>query len=181
MGSGRGKRSEQQAEKRSVTAFNEYTESPLEKMRNERTMKFLQDFEGGKDVKDIEALSPFLNLYNNAKNSQANQMVGRGVVALGRNPNADSQVSDLDKYVQAQREQDAAGMLYNAANDAYQGAVNESNNLISFDQSRKAGRAGLANQMYHTVVNRPRQTPLWQRLLQMGVGAGTQIASAGMA
>ncbi len=179
MGSSRGKQKENKAEARVDQAYAEYKPSPLEEMRTKRTMKFLQDFEGGKDVKDIEALSPYLNLFNNAKNSQSNQMVGRGAVALA-NPGAANQVSDLDKYVQAQREQDASGMLYNAANEGYQDAVSESGALMNMDQQRKAGRLGFANQQYHTVMNRPQRIPLWERLLKIGASAGTSIASGGM-
>lgn len=181
MGSGRGRKAEDKAEARSEQAYQQYTPSPLEEKRNARTMKFLDDFEGGKDVKDIDAVRPYYDLFQNAKNSQKNQMIGRGVVALGRNGNADSQVSDLDKYVQAQREQDAAGMLYGATNQAYGDALGESQYLIGVDQQRKAGRAGLAANMYQTVLHRPERKPLWERLLGMGVGAGATIASAGMA
>jgi hypothetical protein len=181
MGSGRGKKNEQAALQTAQTAYKEYTPDPLEEMRKKRTMKFLGDFDSGKDVKDMEALSPFLNLYNNAKNSQSNQQIGRGVVALGRSGNTDAQVSDLDKYVQAQREQDASGMLYDAANEGYQNAVNESQNLINIDQTRKANRAGIANQMYGIQLNRPKQKPLWERLLGIGASAGSTIAGGWLA
>lgn len=178
IGSNRGKKNEAQALQTAQTAYQEYKPSPLEERRTARTMKFLDDFEGGKDVKDIEALSPFLNLYNNSKNSQSNQMIGKGVVALGQNPNADSQVSDLQKYVNAQREQDASGMLYNAANEGYQNAVNEGQNLINVDQTRKANRAGIANQMYQIQVGRPKQKPLWERILGYTIQAGQAAAGA---
>lgn len=178
MGSGRGtnKKDERQALTRVNTQFDEYKADPLEEARKQRTMKFLSEFDSGKDVKDMEAVSPYYNLYKNAKNSQANQMVGRGVVALGRNPNADSQVSDLEKYVQAQREQDAAGMLYDATNQAYNDANQESNFLIGVDQNRKSNKLGAATGIYSTILNRPRQKPLWEKLLGYGMQAAQTAA-----
>ncbi len=180
MGSSRGRNLEDTAQKKADVAFNEYQASPLETQRVERTSKFLKQFDSGTDVKDMEAVSPYLQLWKNAKNRQTNQMVGRGAVALGQNPNVEAQLTDQDKYLQAQREQEASGMLYDSTNQAYSDAVNESQNLIGYDQSRKAGRAGLAENRYQTVINRPTRIPLWERLLGMGVAAGTTIATGGM-
>lgn len=177
MGSGRGKKDEQAAKATADAALSNYKENPLEAQRTQRTMKFLSEFDSGKDVKDMEALSPYYNLYNSAKNQQTNQQIGRGAVALGGA--STSQLSDNDKYIQAQREQDASGMLYNAANQGYGDAVNESQFLINTEQGRSANKVGLANQMYHTQVNRPKRPALWERLLGMAVqGAGT-FASMG--
>jgi hypothetical protein len=173
MGSSRGNQAQELAQAKTTadTQLNNFTENPLEKLRKDRTMKFLTQFDGGADVKDMEALSPYYNLYNNAKQSQTNQQVGRGAVALGGAPT--SQLSDLDKYTQAQREENAQGMLYNAANEGYQGAVNESQSLINTEQSRASNKAGLAANMYQAQLARPRQAPLWERLLGMGIqGAG---------
>jgi hypothetical protein len=178
MGSGRGKKNEKAALQTAQTAYNEYKPSPLEEKRTARTMKFLDQYEGGTDVKDMEALSPFLDLFNNAKNSQMNQRIGSGVVALGRSGNSDSQITDADKYIQAQREQDAAGMLYNATNDAYRGATDESYNLINVDQSRKANRVGLANNMYQIQMQRQKNKPLWERILGYTIQAGQAAAGA---
>jgi len=181
MGSGRGRtQEEQQARQRADESFNNYKASPLEEMQNQRTMSFLKDWDSGKDVSQIAQLSPYLNLYNNAKSSQENQMVGRGAVALGQNPNTDRQLTDLDTYTQAKREQDAAGMLYNSANVAYGDAMGQSQYLINTDQNRLGNKANMAGQWYQAVMNRPKQPSFWERMLGMGVGAGAQLGAAAL-
>lgn len=180
MGSSRGKNQEKVAETRFNTAYDDYKADPLEKYRSERTMNFMKEFDSGKDVKDMEAVSPYYNLFQNAKNAQMNGQIGKGVVALGQNPNSDRQVSDQDKYLQSQREQNASGMLYDATNNAYNGAMNESQFLINTAQNRAGNRLNTAGNMYSNILNRPKQPSLFERIMGIATGAGRTAASLGV-
>lgn len=174
---GKQKKEEEQARQSYQQEIQAYKPSPLEEAETARIMKFRKQWDGGTDVKDIEGLAPYLDLFNASKQGQESARVGTGMFALGgQNTSGNvSQASDLEKLIQSQKEQAGQGMLYNAANQANMEATGQGNFLINTDQQRKAGRSGLAGQFYQTTLQRPRDTPWWKTALGLAMG-GAQAA-----
>lgn len=178
---GKQKKEEQQAHNQANQTIQEYKASPLEEAETARIMKFRKQWDGGTDVKDIEGLAPYLDLFNSSKQGQENARVGTGMFALGGQNSAGdvSKASDLEKMIQSQKEQAGQGMLYNAANNANAEATGQGNFLINTDQQRKAGRAGLAGNFYNSILNRPQKTPWWQTALGLATGAASAAGGLG--
>lgn len=174
MGSSRGKQQTTQAKTQADTAYREYTPSPLEIEQNNRILKFNRQRDNGTDIKDIDAVSPYYNLFEGAKRNQENSMVGTGALALAGDTNRSKDAGRLQQQMQSEKEQNAAGMLYNAYNQTDANLNNQGNFLIGVDQQRKSGRAGMAQQMYQTELHKPKNTPWWQTAL----GVGGQVGSA---
>lgn len=178
MATGRGKKEETNLQNQAQTAYNEYKPSALETKQNDRVTNFLSDMDSGKDVKDIDYLRPYYNLYNNAASDDFSGLSGVGLLGNNALSGSNGQIAGvIGKQLASRRQQEASGDLYNAVNDAQTAATNEGNYLINTEQNRMAGKAGLANERYTAYLNRPRKPSIWEQLLQGGMQAGAAYLS----
>lgn len=181
MGTSRGKKQEETYRKEADTARAEVKASPLEEKRNASAMQFFNDIESGKDVSEIAALKPNLNLYNAAVSDQQNDRKGTGILQLGARGANPNQAAALDTYMKYQRQQNAAGQLENAYNATYADySGNLSPLLMQMSNQRQATKAGLAQDAYKTYLNRPKTPSIWEKLLQGGISAATAYVTGGM-
>jgi hypothetical protein len=172
MGSGRGHQQEQNLQNQSQAAINTAAQvNPLQQQQQDRLMKFNNDWDSGKDVSQIDYLKPYFNLYNNASKDTTDQA---GVGLLGNNALAGSNgrlATLIGEQQKSRRQEDASGQLYNAANQARADATGEGNVISAADTNQRMGVADLSERRYTNYLNRPRQTPFWQTLLQGGMMA----------
>jgi hypothetical protein len=180
MGSSRGKNStENNLSNQSQQAYDAWQPTALETKQNDRTIKFLDDWDSGKDIGEMDAVKPYFNLYNSAVNRDADE---QGVGAMGFNDltgGGNGKMAALvGEQLKSRRQQDASGQLYGAANQAYSDAQNEGNVLSGMAEGRMAGKAGLAEQRYSAYLNRPRVPSIWEKLLLGGVQAAGQVGAA---
>lgn len=82
MGSSRGKQQETTLQNNAAADRNAWVASPLENKRNEDNLKFLKQWDDGTDVRQIDRLKPYLNLYDSASNRGKDE---QGVGVLGFN------------------------------------------------------------------------------------------------
>lgn len=161
MGTGRGKKRERELERKADVATQQVQPSELEKLQEKNVLDFIKQWQSGKDVKDIDALSPHLNLFNNAKESENVEKLGGGGFNLAGKEGA--KVAGLVREQNALRkEQEAAGNLYNAANTAYGYATGSiAPRLMAAHENRVFGKAQLANNRYNAYLNRPQKPNPW--------------------
>ncbi|HEX8636658.1 MAG TPA: hypothetical protein VF692_01245 [Pyrinomonadaceae bacterium] len=176
MATGRGKKEEQRLQQEATTATNAWQPSELEKKLEANTLGFLNDWDSGKDVKDISGLQPYMNLFQNAKKGEAAEKLGGGILNLG---NANSGMAEkMRQQVQLRQEESASGQLYDAANAAHAGATGVlAPQLMNLSENRLSGRAQLANQRYSNYLNRPKTPNPFLQLL----GTGMQAAATAYA
>lgn len=181
MGSSRGKTNrarEDAAYNATQASIQQWQPSELEKKQNERVLGFINDVDSGKDVKDIKYVSPYFNLYNNAKNTQNQERLGSGALQLGSqsNPNYVARMREVNSE---RRQQEAAGQLSNAFNAAYSDATNQQIPFLTgLSEQRHAGKTQANSGLYQTLLHRPKQTPFWQQLVLAGISGGAQVAGA---
>lgn len=182
MGTGRGKEKQQESQllTNAQSAQAAYQESPLEAQQRARVQGFLSDLDAGKDVRDINYVKPYLNLYNNAINRQTDE---KGVGTLGFNAlsgeGGGKMAGLIGAQLKARRDQDASGQLYNSVNAAQADATNNQLPfLIGTEQSRMANKAHMATGLYSTYLNRPQRQSIWEKMLLAGIQGGSQIAAA---
>lgn len=153
---------------------------PLETAQRARVQGFLDDMKAGKDVRDMEYVRPYFNLYNSAINRQTDE---KGVGTLGFNAlsggGGGKMAGLIGEQLKARRDQDASGQLYNSFNAAQADATNNQLPfLIGTEQSRMANKANMATGLYSTYLNRPQRQSIWERILLAGIQGGSQIAAA---
>ncbi len=177
MGTGRGKRQEETYRKDADAQIAAWQPTPIETKKNERVTKFLGDWDSGKDVSEMDYVKPYFNLYNSAVNRQQNEEQGVGALGTNQLTGGDGRMGGLiGKQIAARNQQDASGQLYNAANQAYEGATNEGEFLINTSEGRAGNKAGLMQQRYTSYLNRPKKPSIWETLLQGGLQAGAAYA-----
>lgn len=179
MGTGRGRKREQELERKADNAIAQIKPSPLEDLKNRRTIDFLKDWESGKDVRDIDYLKPYLNLYDEAV-GQSQNYAGEGLLGNNALSGSNGQVAGLiGQQLADRRKQGAAGQLYNTANMAYMGANSDADNLINVENNRQMGRAGLINDQYTAYLGRQKKPSIWEQLLQGGMNVAASYAGRG--
>ncbi|MCA1623182.1 MAG: hypothetical protein LC768_07120 [Acidobacteria bacterium] len=182
MGTKRGKNQQRETEVRNdaTTAINNWQPSPIETTQNKRITTFLGDMDAGKDVKDIEYIRPYFNLFQGGVNNRNAERVGGGGLNLS-GAGGGQMAEVMRQQNQLKKEEAAAGQLYNATNQAYQyasGALAPS--LMQMNENRLAGKAQMANQNYQSFLNRPKQPSPWLQLLTAGIGAAGTAASGSL-
>lgn len=178
MGTGRGKREEKNLQNQAQAQMDAWQPTAIENKDTADILQFKNDWSSGKDIKDIDYLKPYYNLFNSAKNRETDE---RGIGAMGFNDltGGSGQLAGLiGRQLQARNEQNASGQLYNAANQAHDAATNQGNFLTGVADNRAAGKAGLANQRYTAYLNRPHRPSFWEKLLAGGQQAAASFASS---
>ncbi|MEZ5427284.1 MAG: hypothetical protein R2747_13525 [Pyrinomonadaceae bacterium] len=175
--SSRGKKDERAQLKREAdAATREWQPTALEQLQEQNTLTFLKDWDSGKDVKDIEGLRPYLNLYQNAAASQDAEKLGGGVFNLS-GEGAGKMAEKMRSQNALRKEQAASGQLYDSANQAYSyasGVLTPS--LIQTQEARNSGKASLANQRYQAFLNQPQSPNPWLQALGIGAGVAGMFA-----
>lgn len=179
MGSSRGKNTtETNLQNQSQQAYDAIQPTAFETEEEARIKKFRDDWDSGKDIGEMDYVKPYFNLYNSAVNRNSDE---QGVGAMGYNGltgDNGKMAALVGEQLKSRRQEDASGQLYNAANQAYEGATNEGITLSGMDENRMATKAGVANQRYSTYLNRPRVPSIWEKLLLGGVQAAGQVGAA---
>ncbi len=196
MGGGpsREERAEQQrlADERTRAAAREerllaVAEKPdplAERVRSSR-MSWLDSVEGKNgpvDVTKIEAMAPYLDLWNKSRSRRDGERMGTGALRLGaanQNPEIAARISEQR---QTEREQEAGGNLENAfrLKDA---EMRESYMpLMGLQQSRDLGAAGFgvqasqnATSAYGQWLSRPQRPSFWGQLALGGLSAASNL------
>ena len=154
--------------------------NPLQAQRQAAIQGFWGDMASGKDVKDIGYLSPYYNLYNDSQANAQNQNYGEGL--LGKDnvlAGGSGQIAGVvGKQLAARNQQQAAGDLYNATQNAYGSSVAEGQGIADADTQQRLAIANLAENRYSSYLNRPRTPSFWERMLTGGV-TGASAAAAG--
>jgi hypothetical protein len=175
MATGRGKKREQQLEQKADAQIAAWQPSPLEQQQTARTQKFLTDWDSGKDVGEIDALRPYMNLYNSSVNREQDE---RGIGAMGFNDMTGgngNMAAMVGEQLKARRQQQASGQLYNAANAAHADATgNQAQFLMGLSENRAAGKAGLVNNQLSAYYGRQKKPSIWETIL----GGAAQVGAA---
>jgi hypothetical protein len=181
MGGGRGKKQEETYRKAADAERAAYVPTELENMRTAEVKNFLAQSKGSGGIESIDALKPYLNLYNSAVSDQQNDRQSTGILQLARGGNA-QQAGVMDQYLKFKRQQDAAGQLENAYAGVNADMTGQSYNLIGIANQRMSDRAGMAQQAYSTYLNRPKQPALWEKIAGLAIGGvGAAGGVAGLA
>lgn len=180
MGTSRGKNKQELAsrEKQTQAAIQQWQPTELEKLQSDNTLNFLKDMQSGKDVKDISGVAPFMDLFNGAKNNQAAEKMGGGIMGAA-NGNASGMATALAAQNQRRKEEAASGGLMNAVSSAYQNATQVlAPSLMGMAENRNAGRVNFFGQREseaRQLANRPNP---WLQVLQSGMQAAGTAAAA---
>lgn len=181
MGTSRGKKEQQvnTAQAQVETAIQAVKPTELETKVQASSTKFLDDISAGKDVKDIEGMSPYYDLYNGAVNAgEAEKYSGGGALSFAENGGNSNLATLLRGQQQARNEQAGAGQLYNALN-ARRGQVE--GNIVPLLMNSQANRdntvLGARTGIYQSVLAQPEKTPFWQSALLAGIGGASSIAT----
>lgn len=166
------------------------TPDPLQERLRQRSMDWVDWSEGKNgpiDVTRAPGLGPSLNLYERARAGEQGERQGIGALRMGVQGSDPGLVSLLGEQRQAHRERDAAGALEQAVAVRGAEATGSAMPLISLEQNRRMGLAGLAsNNANDTLGNltqftgRQRRRPFFQEMLLAGWTQGAQGASMGM-
>lgn len=178
MPTGRGKKKEEGLGVQATAAYNQVQPTPLESKLEASSLAFLNDMSSGKDVKDIEALKPYTNIYNSATSDQQNDRKSNGLLdATGAGGGA---AQAYGAYLKYKRQQDAAGQLenaYNMTNAQVTGSIAPM--LIGQANQRNMGRAGLAQQAFTSYQNRPADQGFWSTFKRsFGQSLGNTLGGA---
>lgn len=139
----------------------------FEKLKSDQAINFINQSQGSGGIEGIDALKPYLNLYNSAISDQKADRQSNGILNLARGGNP-AQAQALDTYMKYKRQQDAAGNLENAYNATNADLTGQGFNLAQMANSRNLGKASLAQQAYSTYLNRPKTPGVLDRILQFG-------------
>lgn len=184
MASGRGQDQQQQNfwQNQSQQAVQNMSQvNPLEQMMTEEGVNFLKWDNGqlgAKDITKAPGMSASLDIYNRAKERSKQRRFGVGSIAL-----SDGNSGYADKLREQQNmemEENAAGDLANAyrlKSAEVRGSVLP---LATLDQSRRNAVADVSSGNLHAYLNRPKQKPFWQTLVE-SVGQGISYGSKGWA
>lgn len=166
------------------------TPDPLQERLRQRSMDWMDWSEGKSgpiDVTRAPGLGPSLNLYERARAGEQSERQGIGALRMGTQGSDPGLVSLLSQQRQAHRERDAAGALEQAVAVRGAEATGSALPLISLEQNRRMGLAGLASGAaqdtlgtYAGFTGRQRRRPFWQDLALAGWSSGANLASGGM-
>lgn len=172
-----------------LIAVAERPDPLAERVRSSR-MSWLDAVEGKNgpvDVTKMEAMAPYLDLWNRSRARRDGERMGTGALRLGaanQNPEIGARIDEANQLT---REQDAAGELQNAFNMKDAEMRQSVMPLLGLQQSRDMGMAGLgvqsgqnAQSAYAQWLNRPRQRSPWLDLAFGGLNAAASFAGAGI-
>ncbi len=175
MATSRGKKQENFLQNQQQSTFDAIKPTPVEDKLSANTLNFLNDADGGKDIRDIAGMKPFLNLYDSATGQQADERQSNGILNLA-NPNPQA-ANALKSYYSYKRQQDAAGQVENAYNQSYANYTGQiAPMLINSANGRQMGKAQLAQQQYQAYLARPQQPSWFDRISKLAMG-GAQMGA----
>jgi len=138
----------------------------MEKTNRERAEKWFAQTSGSGDIRSFDALKPNLQLYDAAINDQQNDRKSSGILeALGTGSNAGA--ANYKTYMNAKRQQDAAGQLENAYNATNADMTGQSYQLAQIANSRNLGKAGASSQAYNTYMQN-KGPSMFDKFMQVG-------------
>lgn len=152
--------------------------TPAQKALEERQNRFLTwDNSKDKNVMDAPGMSDYIQIGQAAINRANRDKVGTGALAL-----SDGGASGYAEKLKGLRQKEAANefgagletALMNRRAEA-QGSVLP---MAQLDLSRSMGLAGLASQNNNAYLNRPRETPFWQKMILGAIQGGSAVAGA---
>jgi hypothetical protein len=177
MSSSRGRQQETNLQNQAQAATNAAAVvNPLQQQQQDRILNFNNQWDSGTDVKDINYLKPYYNLYEGAARD-TDPEAGGGLLANNLLSGANGRLATLIGEQQASRRKEAAsGQLYDAANQAQQAATSEGNVVAGADTAQRMGVANLANQRYTAYLDRPQRPSIWEQILGGAMNAGAAYA-----
>ncbi len=145
-----------------------------EKIKEAKILNFEKQSAGSGGIESIDAMKPYLNLFNGAIQDQSNDRKSNGILTLGANGGNAQQAAGLNTYYKYKRQQDAAGMLENAYNTTNEQLTGQGFNLAGLANQRNLGRAGASVNAYNSYMHN--KGPGILQGVTTGIG---QIAGAG--
>jgi hypothetical protein len=165
---------------RDATLAAARTPSPVETYMNDRTLKTLQSIDSAHDVSDIYGISPYLDMFNRAKTGEANQH-NVGTASMGdayANPNL---LAQQRQDRQAEREENASGMLENAVAGIKADATGSAMPLIQSNLQRNSMLLNSSDNRFGAARQANNQPGWFQNMLGQWVHGAGQGAGAAMA
>ena len=147
-----------------------------------------QDTTSGKngplDVRNLSALKPHLNLFDQASQRQEGERMGTGLFRMGAQNTNPLMGQALRSQQDAERQQAASGGLENAFRMTDANMRGSMMPLMGLQQNRTLGLAGMGSntsaQSTQASTNFRPGDSFWGSLIKQGIGGATQIG-AGMA
>lgn len=161
------------------------TPKPLENTISAEDQNWLDSTSGKNGPIDYSSLSPLnFDLYNRANQRQQGERMGTGLLQMGAQGSNPGLAQLLKQQSEDQRQQDAAGGFENAVRMKDASVRGGLLPLLSLQQNRSLGLAGMSSNQSQNSTNaytqfRPAPS-FWQNLLMTGIGGAAQIG-AGMA
>lgn len=170
MGSSRGKKEEKTLKKSADADMAAIVEDPLIVARRNNILGFNKQVAAGTDVSQMDALKPYLSLYNGAISDQQADRKSNGILNLAMNGDgAKGAGQAYEIYLKNKRQQDAAGMLENAYNQTSADFNNDSFRIGQMSDSRNMGKASLSQNAYESFAKRQAAKPgIFDRIMQVG-------------
>jgi hypothetical protein len=174
FGTKRRRAEQQAASQASVKAIEDIKPSQDETETAKERAAWRADKASSKDVTAYEAMKPYLGLYEAAIDNQVRERQGTGILNLADKMNP-TQAANYKTYMQAKKQQDAAGRLENAYASTDAMMRGEAFNWSQIYNQRNLGKAGVATQAMGIQYGRPGTAQ------QIGQILGPVIAGAGAA